>query len=152
VAAPVKAKVEKHHHASRELVYYLNMITRLALGTIAAYTSALLFLPSFFIGMVLGMRHHHYSNRMTAHEHGHEIVGCGQGFMESMADMHFPDEISLLANLGVTICHLDHHPLVFVPYAGVAVGMWAGQLLDKQLTHFFRWYHSEATQSEVVMV
>lgn len=148
VETPKKTEVEACHHPSkachkaatpnRDLINIMNQVTRIALAIIAVMTSATLFFPVFFIGMALGWYHHHYSPSVEQ-GHGPEILGCGQGFMESMADMHFPAEISLLANLGVTICHIDHHPLVFVPYAALAVGMWAGQLIDTPITKAINW-------------
>lgn len=128
------AKTESKYSAS-DLTYYLDVITRIALGIIAAITSLELFVPSFVIGIGVGFYHHHNSD----HHHHHHRIGCGQGFMEWMAEMHFPNELSLLANLGVTICHIDHHPVVFVPYCAVALGMWIGQLIDDPISNSVKW-------------
>ncbi len=117
-------------------VQILDMVTRVALGVLAATTAPLLFAPVFVAGVAWGAYHNHHYGHM--HTHAPHPSGCGQGFMESMAGMHFPHEISLLANLGITICHVDHHPEVFVPYCAVAVGMWAGQLIDKQISNIVK--------------
>lgn len=119
--------------------YCLDVITRVALAVIAVMTDATLFVPSFVVGVGVGLYNHHY----YAEHHHHHRIGCGQGFMEWMAEMHFPAELSLFANLGVTICHIDHHPIVFVPYCAVALGMWCGKLLDAPLTNSCRWVQAK---------
>lgn len=117
-----------------QVTYYLDLITRVALGAIAALTSPPLFIPSFLVGVGVGF-YHHYQNGQSNHHHR---IGCGQGFMEWMAEMHFPSHLSLIANLGVTICHIDHHPVVFVPYCGLALGMWAGKMVERPLSNCVR--------------
>ncbi len=133
-----QAALDRHATPSKALAHYLNMITRIALGAIAVMTSVTLFVPFFLLGVGIGLYHTHFAE--TAPCYKSEIAGCGQGFMENMANMHFPIEISLLANLGITVCHLDHHPTVFVPYTAIALGMWTGQLLDAPVTKACHWF------------
>jgi hypothetical protein len=120
-----------------EFITLLDTISRIALGVIAMITSATLFIPWLGIGVVWGLYEHHNQTKSCSHQHG--FAGCGQGFMERMAGTPFRPELSLIANLAVTICHIDHHPTIFVPYSGFALGMWMGQLVDAPLTQAYRW-------------
>lgn len=139
---------EHHHHHPRlkTPADYLVLISRIALGIIAAITSLTLFLPFFVggIGWALHQLHHPASH---AHHHHHDpfsVSGCGE-YMQTISGMEFSPEASLIVNLSITICHIDHHPTVFVPYSAVSVGMWVGQLLDKPLTNLFSYFPSTAS-------
>lgn len=130
--------------AYESMMDLMNIITRVVLGILAAKTSPALFIPCMALGVFWGVSHTMAHGNVHSH-HAIHPSGCGQGFMESVAGMHFPMELTVLANLGITICHLDHHPEVFVPYCAVAVGMWTGQLIAKPLTQSVRWLQAHAS-------
>jgi len=134
-----KPKPPTEYESMMEL---LNIVTRLVLGILAAKTAPALFIPCAVAGVVWGLSH----AVQHGHHHGGSAIhpsGCGQGFMESVAGMHFPPELTVIANLGITLCHLDHHPEVFVPYCAVAVGMWTGQLIAAPLSKSVNWLNHQ---------
>lgn len=121
----------------KEFIATLDIVSRIALAVIATITSATMFGSTLCVGILWGLYEHHTQPDSCSHDHA--FAGCGQGFMERMAGMHFRPELSIFANLAVTICHIDHHPIVFVPYCGIALGMWIGQLAYSPLHQAVRW-------------
>ena len=132
--------------AYESMMELLNIVTRVALGILAAKAAPALFAPCVLVGVAWGLN---YSVQYGDH-HSHAAIhpsGCGQGFMESVAGMHFPPELTVIANLGITLCHLDHHPAVFVPYCAVAVGMWMGQQAAAPFTKSVQWLNQQWVSS-----
>ncbi len=135
----------KHHRDGtlrKTTTDYVVLISRIALGIIAAITSLVLFVP-FFVGGIGWALHKLHDPSLHSHYHHHHhdpfsVAGCGE-YMQTISGMEFSPEANLVANLAITICHIDHHPIVFVPYSALSIGMWVGQLIDKPLTNAFSW-------------
>lgn len=117
----------------------LEKISLVALAAFAAYTSPKLFLPFFGVGVILGIYLHWDKKVKHHHNHEHEEGGgCSQGFLEQLTGVKLPPPLGLAANIGITICHIDHHGTVFVPLTGLNAGLWAGKLLGEYIPMSYR--------------
>ncbi len=122
---------ETHHCHLKEksnldvLINIIEKISAVALGAFSFYTNWQLFLPFFFVGVCIGI-YDHTKNKGSCSEH-HSTSSCAHGLLEQLTGAKLPSIISLVANIGVTVCHIDHHDTVFVPIAGVSVGNWIGK-------------------------
>ena len=121
------------HHCeesiSIRLFHLLEKVTAVALGVFCAYASMELFLPFFLAGMAIGLYQHFTSEGVRAGPTG--ITSCSQGFLEQLTGVKLPPLVSLVANVGVTWCHIDHHTAIFVPIVGVSLGAWSGQAVAR---------------------
>lgn len=104
----------------------IEKISAVALGVFAASVSLKLFLPFFFVGVCIGM--HSYTQDTKAKNPLHSISSCAHGLLEQLTGVKLPRLVSLTANIAVTVCHIDHHSVVFVPITGVTLGAWAGKI------------------------
>jgi hypothetical protein len=104
----------------------LEKVSAVALGAFSLYTSWKLFTPFFAIGLAIGA-YNYFQNRKTCH---HQAPGsaCSQGFLEQLTGVKLPAPISLVANIAITVCHIDHHAIVFVPIIGLSMGAWVGKM------------------------
>lgn len=120
-----------HHHPSTsdQLFHLLEKVTAIALGVFCAYASMELFLPFFFAGVAIGLYQHLSSNVLEEAPAG--ISSCSQGFLEQLTGVRLPPLISLVANVAVIWCHIDHHTAIFVPIVGISLGAWSGQAVGK---------------------
>lgn len=128
-----------HHHnqtskISSIVMNALEKISAIALAVFSALTNMPLFIPFFFAGVSVGIYNYieekyndekkHYCEE--EHKSHHSSSGCG-GFLEQLTGVKLPAPLSLVANIGITICHIDHHDTIFVPIVALSVGTWAGQ-------------------------
>jgi len=132
--------VHSHHHGcchaqaptasiSERLFQILEKVSAVALGIFCAYASMELFIPFFLAGMAIGLYQHFSST--PEQKDAARISSCAQGFLEQLTGVKLPPLISLITNLAITWCHIDHHTTIFVPVVGVSLGAWAGQAAGK---------------------
>lgn len=108
--------------------YLLNIIEKIsaiALGAFSFYTSSKLFLPSFFIGCVIGI--YCYIEDANSCDQLHRVSSCANGLLEQLTGVKLPKIVSIVTNVAVTVCHIDHHSSVFVPVVGISIGAWCGK-------------------------
>ena len=111
---------------SDRLFHLLEKVSAIALGVFSAYASMELFLPFFLIGTAIGLYQYFYTpaaDRLASHR----ASTCSQGLLEQLTGAKLPPMASLIANVAVTWCHIEHHTEIFVPVVGVSLGAWAGQ-------------------------
>lgn len=104
----------------------LEKVSAAALGVFSAYASFEMFVPFFLLGIAIGFDQSFYTedNERTASQ---RTVSCSQGLLEQLTGAKLPPLVSLISNLAITWCHIDHHTSVFVPVIGVGLGAWIGQ-------------------------
>lgn len=119
-----------HDHQSTPVMdtvmFVLEKISLIALGIFTAYKNINLFLPYMAAGLVLGFYSFFVDKNSSSSAHG---SACSQGFLEHLTGVKLPAPISLLADVAITLCHIDHHASVFVPIAAGLFGAWAGKSL-----------------------
>lgn len=93
-------------------------VTAIALGAFAAYVEWKLFVASILVGIPLGffwaIKGHHCPQ-----------ASCS-GVIDNLTQTQLPPVINVIFGAAITICHLDHHPTVFVPLVGLSLGAWVG--------------------------
>ncbi|MBM3207965.1 MAG: hypothetical protein FJZ57_05095 [Chlamydiae bacterium] len=99
-------------------------VSVLALGILSAMADIKLFIPFFLCGLGYGI----YSaiNNENAGPH-QSASACSQGFLEQITGIRLPRPVSLIANVAITACHIDHHSSVFVPITALSFGAWVGK-------------------------
>lgn len=119
----------------------LHKVCAVVLGVFAASVDLKLFIPYFFVGVMIGI--YTYINNTASCGHANSNLSCAQG-IESLTGVKLPAPIALLIFVAVTICHIDHHSNVFVPSVAITIGAWAGNvgsyysiLLYKKITPHF---------------
>jgi hypothetical protein len=120
----------QHHHTSKtaeKMWWALEKASAIALGIFSAYTNLKLFIPVFLLGISLGI--YNYFEGINKHTHSSSTSSCSQGFMEQLTGIKLPAPLSLIANIAITVCHIDHHDTVFVPIVAASIGAWTGQSL-----------------------
>lgn len=124
-----KANVDSCQHKKKSkfdlFMGVLEKISAVALGAFSAYVSWKLFVPFFFAGVAIGI--YSYLRDKNSCQHSHPVSSCAHGFLEQLTGVKLPAPISLAANVAVTICHIDHHGIVFVPIVGISLGAWVGK-------------------------
>jgi hypothetical protein len=115
----------RHESVSDRVLYILEKVTAVALAVFCAYACMELFLPFFLVGMAVGLYQHISAQGQLEGPTG--AASCSQGFLEQLTGVRLPRLVSLIANVGVTWCHIDHHTTIFVPVVAVSVGAWVGQ-------------------------
>ena len=114
---------EPQERQDNKILSALEKISAVALGIFSAYANVTLFFSSFLFGIAIGFyQERDYSVTRRA-------VTCSQGLMEQLTGTKLPPLVSLLANIAVAWCHIDHHTSVFVPITGISLGAWAGQTM-----------------------
>lgn len=108
------------------MFYILEKVSAIAIGVFSAYVSYDLFLAFFILGTAVGMYQYFYSTD-TDRIARHRASSCSQTLLEQLTGAKLPPLASLIANLGVTWCHIDHHTRIFVPIVGFSLGAWTGQ-------------------------
>lgn len=103
----------------------IEKVSAIAMGIIAAMTDLKLFVPFFLVGCAIGF--YQYATEPEHRRHGGITSSCSQGFIEGLTGVKLPPLVSLVANIAVTVCHIDHHSDVFVPVVGVSIGAWVGK-------------------------
>lgn len=117
-----------HKETKSTLLKVAILITRVALAALAIMTDAYLFLSFFSVGLGLGV---YRALTGTKTPYQGSLKGCSNDLLEEMADVKFPDGFSLAISSLTFACHIEHHPLVFVPLIAAATGYWAGhQVVD----------------------
>ncbi len=132
----VHASEACHNHGEQSqpdtLTSLIEKISTVALGAFSFYTNWQLFVPFFFIGICIGI-YTHITDKESCSPH-HPVSSCAHSLLEQLTGVKLPPTISLLANIGVTVCHIDHHDTVFVPIVGVSLGNWIGKTAADSLS------------------
>jgi hypothetical protein len=108
------------------LFYILEKVSAVALGIFSAYVCYELFLAFFALGTAVGVYQYFYSDASDRIAK-HKASSCSQNLLEQLTGVKLPALASLIANLGITWCHIDCHSKVFVPIIGFSLGAAAGQ-------------------------
>lgn len=106
------------------VISVLEKISAVALGIFSAYVDLKLFIPFFFAGVCIGIYSYVQDSKTC---HSHPVSACAHGLLEQLTGTKLPPLVSLIANLAVTVCHIDHHAVVFVPIIGISLGNWLGK-------------------------
>jgi hypothetical protein len=100
-------------------------ITRVALAAISFLVDPYLFTVFATAGFLLGV---YKAIRKEGQEAANgSIKGCSNDFLEKMANATFPPEFSFFVGAMMFACHIEHHPIVFVPLMAGATGYWIGK-------------------------
>lgn len=134
------------------LINIIEKISAVVLGVFSAYTCWKLFVPFFFLGCGIGI--YTFIKAKKSCDHSHPVSACANGFLEQLTGVKLPKIASLAANIAVTICHIDHHAVVFVPVVGVSLGAWIGKtsshygiLLYKKINVYYNSKYSLSNRS-----
>lgn len=131
------------------LIIGLEKVSLVALGVFSAYIDLKLFVPSFFAGMCISV-YIYFQDKKEA-QCDSSVSSCAHGFVEQLTGVKLPAAISLAANLGVTVCHIEHHATVFVPIIGVSLGAWVGKLAFEQVDFWLNRTPSNLTSIPAAM-
>ena len=104
----------------------IEKISAVALGIFSASVDSELFVASFIVGIGIGIYSYATEKQPSAQPHGGP--GCTQGLLEQLTGVRLPPLISLAANLGMAVCHIEHHSSVFVPIIAASLGAWVGKM------------------------
>ena len=99
-------------------------VSVLALGILSAMADIKLFIPFFLCGLGYGIYCAINNENAGPHQSG---SACSQGFLEQITGIRLPRPVSLIANVAITACHIDHHSSVFVPITALSFGAWVGK-------------------------
>ncbi|GAB4226604.1 MAG: hypothetical protein Tsb0021_02760 [Chlamydiales bacterium] len=124
--------IETHYHFDHReqsnfdpLINIIEKISAIALGALSFYINRQLFVPFFFVGVCIGI-YGHIKDKNTCSGHP-PVSSCAHGLLEQLTGVKLPPVITLIANISVTVCHIDHHATVFVPIIGISLGNWIGK-------------------------
>ncbi|MBA3817014.1 MAG: hypothetical protein H0X29_10960 [Parachlamydiaceae bacterium] len=115
----------KENNSFDFFVSIIEKMSAIALGVFSNSINSKLFVPSFFVGMVIGV--YSYFEEKKSCQEIHPVSSCAHGLLEQLTGVKLPPIVSLVANLAVTVCHIEHHEAVFVPIIGISLGSWAGK-------------------------
>lgn len=108
-----------------KVIAVLEKVSLVAIGIFSAMTAIKLFVPSFALGLVIGLWD---GTKSCEKPHSHQDHAlCAHGFMEHLTGVKLPKPLALAANVAILVAHVDHHAPVFVPIVGVTMGIWAGR-------------------------
>lgn len=107
-----------------EMFYWIEKVSAVALGALAAYSNFPLFLLAAGFGCWIGISHP--SPAPTCRS-----VSCSQGLLEQLTGVRLPAVISLACNIAMTGMHITHHAEIVVPIVAVALGAWAGKTVQE---------------------
>ena len=96
----------------------------IALGVLAFMADAALFYPYFAVGALWGV-YNQLQQTEPLFEPRVKQIGS-PGYIEQLTGAHLPPLVCMGINLSAIACHIDHHPSVFIPATGLALGSWAG--------------------------
>ena len=118
---------EQYHHERYQTSKLMNVIEKISMAALAVFSACILpelFMVSALAGMAFGT----YRYYTTPPEKRLDPAGsvCSQGFLEHLTGVRLPAALSLIANVAITVCHIEHHAPVFVPLVGLSIGAWAG--------------------------
>ena len=131
---------ERSTSAHDRFMDVLEKVSAVALGLFSLYTDCMLFIPSFLIGIGVGIYNHiRREGKDSSHSHSHS--SCAHDVFENVTGVSLPAPLSLAAGVAVTICHIEHHAIAFVPIAGLFLGAWLGERLPS---------HSAMLQKKIV--
>ena len=111
-----------------KLMKVLQTISNVALGVFSLYVDYQLFLPFCFAGVLSGVYVKWASDRLndkslhSKHQHDHS---------EGLHGIQLPPELGVLANIALTVCHIDHHTDFVVPIVGFSTGYQIGKMAMK---------------------
>jgi hypothetical protein len=97
-------------------------IGALALGAFAAYVEWKLFVAALLVGIPAGVFWGSKGNQSPQ-------SACSQGVIDNLTQTQLHPIINLIFGAAVTVCHIDHHPTIFVPIVGFSLGAWVGTYL-----------------------
>lgn len=124
------SSTEGCHHNEKStcdiLMSVVDKILAIAIGIFAAYKKLQLFLPFLFFGICIGI--YSYIQNKESCEHTHSPSSCAHGLIEQLTGVKLPLLISRAADITVTVCHIDHHAIAFVPIIGISLGKWIGEM------------------------
>lgn len=135
--------------AKKGFLKVLEKVCAIALGAFAALLSLKLFVPFFLIGVGIGAYDYFKGDRTAHHhhDHAHAASGCSYGLVEQLTGVRLPVVVSLIANMAMTLAHMEHHVEVFVPVIATTLGAWAGESLMHAGSLACRRWHPEAMRS-----
>ncbi|MBA3958079.1 MAG: hypothetical protein H0X51_06775 [Parachlamydiaceae bacterium] len=93
-----------------------------AIGAFACYIEMQLFIPFFFVGMLI--KTIQYQQQGDAILQGTDITSCSLSALEQLSEMRLPPMVSLAIIVATFVCHVEHHPSVFVPVTAIFLGAW----------------------------
>jgi hypothetical protein len=111
-------------------------VSVIALAALAFITDRVLFYPSFALGFAFGAYRQWNSNDSLDPVFRKENIAFS-GLIENITGVHLPDLICLGINVSSYMIHIDHHPELFVPATGLAVGAWAGHNAARGMAALF---------------
>lgn len=117
-----------HNKETSKYQIFINIIEKIsavALGAFSLYTSWQLFVPFFSVGLCIGI--YSYITDEKSCNGSNQVSSCTHGLLEGLTGVKLPPLISIVANIAVAVCHIDHHATVFVPIIGVSLGNWIGK-------------------------
>lgn len=123
-----------HQSPSARLFRLLEKVSAIALGTFCAYTNFGLFFSFLMAGTAIGFYQYFVCDPADV---TYKSVSCSQGLLEQLTRVKLPPLVSLIANLAIILCHIEHHTTVFVPVISVSLGAWAGRSIIAIPASFF---------------
>lgn len=117
-------------HASMErstLYKVAVVVTGVALAVLGFMTAPEWFVISFAVGTVIGLYRGIQLPEGTRNIK--PVKGCSTDLLEVIMDEELPPGSSFALAALTFACHIEHHPLPFVPLIGLATGYWTGRRL-----------------------
>ncbi len=124
----------KHSHSTKkntDIDQYLNVaqvVSAIAVVAFALYVDPALFAASFVFGVFVGA--YQSFRRAEGDRCSTEGASCSQGVFEQLSGVKLPKIIELIASVAVVLCHIDHHPTVFIPISGLYFGARLGKAIS----------------------
>lgn len=141
--------MDHHTHTTKKssMLRVLECVSAVALGVFSAITNIKLFVPFFLVGMAIGV--YQYLKEGKQAGNNAPVSACSQGFLEQLTGSRLPVVISLMANIAVTLCHIDHHSDVFVPIVALTLGTWVGKVGAECGSLIYRKFHMISMKANV---
>lgn len=125
-----KRSIPQNPNFAERIYPTVEIISRLALGALAAILNPVIFMASAGTGFVIGVAYTLYKNiKKEPIEKGNLISSCATGFCEQLSGHRFP-KVILLVVTSVFISIHYHHP-AFVGFCMVPWGMFVGSSLTQ---------------------
>lgn len=100
-------------------------VSVVALAVLSIITDRALFYPYFAVGLMIGAY-----IRCSSDGSGDRVMRTENiafsGLIENITGVRLPPLLCLGINVSSYVCHIDHHPGLFIPATGLAVGAWIG--------------------------
>lgn len=101
------------------------IVTGIALAVLGFLTSPEWFVGSFAVGIVAGL--YRGLQLPDGVKNIKPIKGCSNDLLEVIMDEELPETFNFGLAALTFACHIEHHPLPFVPLIGLATGYWTGR-------------------------